>query len=125
VNEIDAGLADLLHRERQVHPINLGAVEEAACVLRQAEDGRTAFRVVAADAFEETRSVVDRVRENVNLRVGEIHQLPVHPDFFHFLEWHRNLPRAGTGVARMSQRMDFGRSIGVALLQCQMRELCR
>src|SRR5204863_4701535 len=56
LNEIDAGLADLVHRERQIHPVNLGAVEEAARVLRQAEDRGTAFRVVAADAFEETRS---------------------------------------------------------------------
>ena len=70
----------------------MAAVVQAADVIVEPEDGRALVaRVVAADAFEEAGAVVEGVREDVNLRVGEVDEAPVHPDFFDFFERHRSL----------------------------------
>ena len=46
------------------------------------------LRLVDAGALEHRRAVVEDVRERVDLRVGEIHEPPVHPDFLDVLVGH-------------------------------------
>ena len=88
-DRIDARLMDLVERERDLHPIYLAGVEQAAGVVIEPEDRRpVVFRDVAADTLEETGAVVQRVREDVNLRVREVDELAVHPDLLHFIERH-------------------------------------
>ena len=58
-------------------------------MLDEAEDRRTlVLGVVAADSLKKARTVMDGVGQHVDFRVGEIDELPIHPDLFDFLERH-------------------------------------
>src|SRR5205823_4105192 len=92
-HRVEAGALELIDGERNLHPINLGAVEEAAGVIIEPENGRALVGgVVAADAFEETGAVVNGVGQHVNLRVREVNEPSVHPDLFDFFERHAGPP---------------------------------
>jgi hypothetical protein len=69
-----------LHRERDLHAQDLGAVEQALRVLAQAEDRGAARGVVRANPFEGAAAVVQRVTQHVNLGVAPVHHRAVHPD---------------------------------------------
>ena len=73
-------LVHLLFAKRQLHAQDLGAVEQPVRVLRQAEDGRAAHRVVGAHALEGAAAIVQRVREHMDLGVAPLDHLAVEPD---------------------------------------------
>jgi hypothetical protein len=70
----------LLLRIGEVHPVDLGAVEESVDVLPQPEYGRSVSGVVAADALEDGITLVKGVGEHVNLGIVPGDELPVKPD---------------------------------------------
>ena len=79
-DELERRLAQLLAVERDRHVVQLGRLEQAVDVRLVAEDRRADLRVVAADALEHARAVVQAVREYVDLRVLPGDELPVQPD---------------------------------------------
>src|SRR3954467_6602233 len=79
-DEVERGLADLRPVVRHRHVVELGRLEQAVDVVEVAEDRRPDLGVVAADALEDARAVVEPVREYVNLRVLPLDELAVHPD---------------------------------------------
>ncbi len=54
-------------------------------VLLEAKDGRAALGVVAADALEDSRAVMQAVGADVDPGVRPVHELPVHPDLLGLL----------------------------------------
>ena len=68
-----------------------GRVLEPLQVVGQPEDGRAVVGLVAADALEDARAVVEPVRADVDLRVGPVDELAVHPDLLGLL--HGSNPR--------------------------------
>ena len=79
-DQLVRGGADLVDRVRQLHVEQLGRVVEPLQVLLEPEDGRAVRGLVAADALEDTRAVVEPVHADVDLRVGPVDELAVHPD---------------------------------------------
>src|SRR3546814_10159650 len=65
-----AGGVDLVQRIRDRHVMDPRRGEQAPVVVGQAEDRRAVGRVVAADALEHRRTVVQRVRHDVGGRLG-------------------------------------------------------
>jgi len=62
-------------------------VEEPVDVLLQPEDrGFAVLRPVAADPLEDADAVVQRVGEDVDLRLVPVHELAVHPDLLRLLD---------------------------------------
>uniref|UniRef100_A0A645BLW0 Uncharacterized protein n=1 Tax=bioreactor metagenome TaxID=1076179 RepID=A0A645BLW0_9ZZZZ len=66
--------------ERQLHAQNLGAVEQAVCVVFQAEDRGALLRLVRSHAFKGAATIVQRVRQHVDLGIAPVQHLAVHPD---------------------------------------------
>ena len=64
----------------QLHAQDLGAVEEALRVFFQPEDGGAIDGVVGAHTFESAATVVQRVRQHMDLGVAPLDHLAVHPD---------------------------------------------
>ena len=64
-------------------------------MLGQPEDGTAFRRLVRADSLEHAGAVVEAVRPDVDLRVGPVHELAVHPNLFEFLHEEFLLLRAG------------------------------
>ena len=62
-------------------------------MVGQPEDGRALVGLVAADALEDARAVVQAVRPDVDRRVGPVDELAVHPDLLGLA--HRSPPWAG------------------------------
>jgi hypothetical protein len=60
---------------------NFGAVEEAVSVLLQAEDGCAVDCFVSAHAFKGAATVVQGVRQNMDLGIAPLDHLAVHPNF--------------------------------------------
>jgi hypothetical protein len=60
-------------------------------MLIEPEDGRSGVGHVSTNALENAGPVVDRVRQHMDLGVGKVHELPVHPDLLYFFERHRGL----------------------------------
>jgi len=79
-------------RVRHFHPVDLAGVVEPLDVLVEAKSRRAALRLVEAGALEHPGPVVKDVRERVNLRVCEVHEPAVHPDFLDVLVGHATLP---------------------------------
>ena len=79
-DELVGRLAEIRRRVRQVHVQHLGGVLETLQVILEAEDRRALLGLVAADALEDTGSVVEPVGADVNLRVGPVDEVAVHPD---------------------------------------------
>ena len=63
-----------------VHPVDAGRVVQSPDMRVEAEHGGSVGCVVAAGALEDAAAVVDDVGADVDLRVGPIDQLAVHPD---------------------------------------------
>ena len=72
--------AELVGGERQVHVKEARRVVEPYEVLAKPEDGRAVGCLVAADALEHAGAVVQAVRPDVDLGVGPVDELTVHPD---------------------------------------------
>jgi hypothetical protein len=51
-------------------------------VVGEPEDGRALGRLVGANSLEDTRAVVEPMGADVDLGVGPVNELAVHPDFF-------------------------------------------
>ena len=79
-DRLERRLADLLLRERDVHVVHLGRLEEPVDVVLVAEHRRAALGLVGADALEDAGAVVERVGQYVDLRVLPGDELAVHPD---------------------------------------------
>jgi hypothetical protein len=60
-------------------------------MLLQMPDGRSASGLVRADTFEDAAPVVQRVRQHVDLGVGPVHELSVHPDLVDLCDGHSGL----------------------------------
>ena len=71
---------ELLHRVRELHVQELGRLVQALEVVGQPEHRRARVRLVAADPLEHARAVVEPVGADVDLGVGPVHELAVHPD---------------------------------------------
>ena len=90
------GLPQLVGRVRELHVVDLRRALEARQVLAEPEDAGAAVGLVRADALEDPRAVVQRVREDVDLRVGPVDELAVHPDLLGLL--HATGPSSGERV---------------------------
>ena len=66
--------------EGNLHAQDLGAVEQALGMLFQPEDCRATGGIVGAHAFEGAATVVQGMREHMDLGIAPVHQLAVHPD---------------------------------------------
>ena len=67
-------------------------------VIAKPEDGRPLGRVVAANALEDTRAVVEAVDADVDLRVGPVDELAVHPDLLGLLHRARSFRLPGSAL---------------------------
>ena len=72
--------ADLVERVRDRHVVELGRPEQPHEVIVVAEDRRSTGRFVGALTLEHSGSVVETVRQYVDLRVLPGDQLSVVPD---------------------------------------------
>jgi hypothetical protein len=79
-DELDRRAHELLDRVRARHAHHLCAAHQTLHVLGQAKDGGTVGGLVAADALEDAGTVVQGVREHMDLRRVPIDERPVHPD---------------------------------------------
>src|SRR5690606_15620888 len=79
-DDLAAGRVDLFERVRDVDLVDLGRQVQAPVVVVEAEDRRAAGGVVAADALEHRRAVVQRVRHDVGGRLGPGLDRAVLPD---------------------------------------------
>src|SRR6185295_9157172 len=84
-DQLEARLAQLLDAERELHVEQSCGVVQALQVIVQPEAGGALRGLVAADAFEHTRSVVQAVDADVDLGVGPVDELAVHPDLLGLL----------------------------------------
>ena len=103
-HDLERRLAELLERVRDRHAVDLRGPEEPVEMVVEPEDRRSAGRVVATFTLEDAGAVVKGVREDGDLRVREIHQLPVHPDLLDVLEAHGALRRRSVGI--LSETVD-------------------
>ena len=92
LEHLEGGVVELLDRVRHRHVVELRGPLDPLEVLRETEHGDAALRLVGADALEDPRAVVQRVREHVDLGVGPGDQLAVHPDRVHLGDRGHRLP---------------------------------
>src|SRR5439155_1130052 len=78
--ELVRGGLELVDGERELHVQEASRVVQAPHVIGEAEHGRTLRRLVAADALEDARAVVEAVGADVNPSVVPVDELAVHPD---------------------------------------------
>src|SRR4029079_2601884 len=90
-------LADGVDRERDLEVIELRGAVEAAQVLVHVPHGGTAGGLVRPDALEYTGAVVQGVGEHVDLGIGPVHELTVHPDLLDLRDRHRGPSSVQTG----------------------------
>ena len=88
LNQIHHARAKLLERERNLHAVDLGRVQQPLHVLRQAEDRRALRLPVAANSLEHARAVVDHVAHHVNRGLLPRNQVAVVPDLLSRLDGH-------------------------------------
>src|SRR5262249_43444158 len=77
--------AELVDGVRQLEEVHLARAPETLQVLTQPEHRWTAVRPVGPDALEYAGSVVQRVRQDVDLRLVPVDELAVHPDLLGLL----------------------------------------
>ena len=80
-DEFLGGLGKFLGAVWDVHAVDARGLVEAHHVVGEAETRRAARRIVAPQALEDARAVVNYVGEDVDFRVVPVHELAVHPDF--------------------------------------------
>ena len=78
--QVVAGGLELVDGVRQLEVDQPTRVAQALHVIGEAEHGRAFRRVVAADALEDARAVVEAVSADVNARIVPVDELAVHPD---------------------------------------------
>ena len=89
----DVALAETVHADelvrrepqlvdgiRQLHVQERGGLVQALEMVGEPEDRGAGVGLVAADPLEHTGPVVEAVGTDVNLGVGPVDELPVHPD---------------------------------------------
>ncbi len=113
-DEVDARLFEFVNRNGNFETVDLRAVVETPDVVVEAKNRGSVLGLVAPDPFEHRGSVMKRVRENVNLRVREIHHPAVHPDLLYIFESHQKGSFVAVGRERRARR-----SIGGASFQSQ------
>ena len=99
--ELHRGRVQLVDGVRDLHVEELGRVVEPRQMVGQPEDGRALRRVVGADALEHAGSVVEPVRADVNLGVGPVDELAVHPDLGRLAHASKPTRRARRSGVRM------------------------
>ena len=72
--------SERLGRIGDFHVVLRSRALEPIQVVGQVKDARALIRLVRADALENARAVVQRVREDVNLRIGVIDEFSVEPN---------------------------------------------
>ena len=87
---VDDGGAELVERVGQRHAVDLGGIEQALHVLRQAEDRRALRLGVAADALEDAGAVVNHVAHHVDGGLFPRNEVAVMPDFRGGLDGHES-----------------------------------
>ena len=85
-DQLVARRLQLVDRVRDLHVEELRRVVQALEVLVEAEDRRSLRGVVAADPLEDAGAVVQSVHADVDLRVGPVDELAVHPDLLGLLQ---------------------------------------
>src|SRR5665647_1566246 len=97
------GAHEFLEAVRHRHVVELRRALETPQMLAEAEHGRPFDGLVAADAFEDARAVVERVREDVDLGLAPGHKRAVHPDLLHLSYGHRSSLPACQPAARAAR----------------------
>ena len=92
------GVGNLLFPERHRQQTDMRGGEQPVHVLVQAEDGRAPFALVAADALEGGQTVMQAVRQDMDLGVLPGYELAVQPDFLGFLQRHRHFSNDRKGM---------------------------
>ena len=95
------GVADVVETvglalELEVDPHDLAAVHHPLDVVLEPEDGHALGGVVDPDSLEDTRTVVECVCEDMDLRILPVDELAVQPDLFrlvHRITLEMNRPR--------------------------------
>ncbi len=80
LNRVHHAGAKLLERERNLHAVDLGRVQQPLHVLRQAEDRRSMRLPVAANPLKYARAVVHHVAHHVDRCLLPGNQVAVVPD---------------------------------------------
>ena len=89
-DRVDHGTHQFVARERNIHAVDLGRIDQPLHVLDGAEDGRAGGQLVAPYAFKDRRTVVDDVRHHVELGVIPVDEFAVVPDLFGLVDCHRH-----------------------------------
>jgi hypothetical protein len=61
-------------------------------MLLETETGRAGRRFITALPLKNRRTIMNYMRQDVNLGVIPVHEFAVHPDFIYFIESHTLLP---------------------------------
>jgi hypothetical protein len=93
----DDRVHELFFSVGNIHPVNFRGIVKTVDMGFQAENGRALFRGVASHTLENTRSIMNRVGQNVDVGFFPINHFPVEPDFT-FSE-HSGLLKRGYKVA--------------------------
>ena len=100
---VDACLRDRVGRERHSHVQDVRRAEEPLDVLRQPEDcGAAVVSLVAADALEHAEPVVQRVREDMDVRLVPRDERAVEPDAFGLLHGRATTQKPPAGQPRQA-----------------------
>jgi hypothetical protein len=78
-NQLAAGSLELIGTIGQLHPIDMTRIEQSLYMRIEPEDGRTPPSVIAADAFEDRRTIIDHVRHHMDFRIFPGYQLAIVP----------------------------------------------
>src|SRR6185369_12678300 len=80
VDQLDRRIAKLLTSKFSVHSVDLCRIDQTLHMFGKAKDRRALRRVVTADAFENTRPVIDRMGHHMNTCVIPVDQFAVLPN---------------------------------------------
>src|SRR5581483_3015454 len=109
LNHVHHAGAKLFKRKGDLHPVNLGGIEQTLHVLRQPEDSRPMRLAVAADTLEYARAVVDHMAHYVKRGLLPGDQIAVMPDFCSGLDGHGGLKGSFVCSKRIANRSRLSR----------------
>src|SRR5208283_3346171 len=143
-HQFEHGGDEFVAGEGDVGAINARGIDEALNVLDGTENGRSAGRGVAANAFEDRRAIVHNVRHYVDGRIIPVNELAVVPDFVRLLNGHKDslsvfqgarerlgVPdsganfRAGAGRSRVADTNELGEEDYLPFLNYSLGESAR
>ena len=93
-DEFDRRIAEVVPRERRIHAVDLCGIDQPLHMLREAKHGRSATRLIAANALENARAIIDDVRHHMDAGVVPINELAILPNLrrdlhrFHIFSGH-------------------------------------